>query len=192
LGKKASSVLSSGCPYFWFQSPCSSCLSPFYSVSDNEHSNHPSNPDSLRGKISYHPTVKPSERPVLRSSQDIYELLTDNHVFCPETIEHWEFFKVILLNNASKILGVMHLSEGGMDSTVVDIRHIIQGAILSNAKGLVLCHNHPSGNCNPSVQDDAMTQQVKQACTFFSIRILDHLIITSNAYYSCADEGRIE
>jgi len=86
----------------------------------------------------------------------------------------------------------MHLSEGGTDGTVADVSHIMQGAILSNAKALVLCHNHPSGNCTPSVQDDTLTQRVKQACTLFSIRILDHLIISPYVYYSYADEGRIE
>ena len=143
-------------------------------------------------KISYRPTVKPNERPVLRSSQDIYRLLTDSQVFSPDAIEHREFFKALLLNSANRMLGVMHLSEGGTDSTVVDISHIMQGAILANTKALVLCHNHPSGNCNPSAQDDIITNQVKQACTLFSIRILDHLIISPYAYYSYADEGRIE
>jgi DNA repair protein RadC len=148
-------------------------------------------PTVCKVKISYNPTVKPSERPVLRSSQDIFRLLTDSHVFNPDTIEHREFFKVLLLNNSNRMLGVMHLSEGGMEGTVVDVRHIMQGSILSNATGLVLCHNHPSGYCIPSEQDDAVTQKVKQACTLFSIRILDHLIISPYSYYSYADEGRI-
>ena len=143
-------------------------------------------------KISYNPTVKPSERPVLRSSQEIFRLLTDSHVFSPDTIEHREFFKILLLNKANRMLGVMHLSEGSMDGTVIDVRHIMQGSILSNAAGLVLCHNHPSGNCTPSAQDDTVTHQVKQACALFSIRILDHLIISPYSYYSYADEGRIE
>jgi DNA repair protein RadC len=142
-------------------------------------------------QISYRPKVKPGERPVLCNSQDIYRLLTDRHVFSPNTVEHRDFFKVILLNNANRMLGIMHLSEGGTDGTTVDIRHIMQGAILSNAKALVLCHNHPSGNCIPSAQDDSVTTNVKQACALFSIRILDHLIISPYTYYSYADEGRM-
>jgi DNA repair protein RadC len=142
--------------------------------------------------ISFRPKVKPSERPVLRSSEDIYRLLTENQVFNSDTIEHREFFKVLLLNRANRLLGVMHISEGGMDGTVVDVRHIMQGAILANATGLVLCHNHPSGNCIPSEQDNTITHQIKQACTFLLIRLLDHLIISPYSYYSYADEGRIE
>lgn len=139
-------------------------------------------------KISYRPTVKLCQRPVLSSSVDIYRLLIDSHVFSPDAIEHREFFKVLLLNNANRLLGIMHLSEGSIDGTVVDIRHIMQGAILANATGLVLCHNHPSGNCQPNAQDNSVTQKVKQACSLFSILILDHLIITPYAYYSYADE----
>ncbi|MDR0796887.1 MAG: JAB domain-containing protein [Tannerella sp.] len=141
--------------------------------------------------ISYRPKVKPSERPVIRNSQDIYRLLTDSRVFSPDTIEHREFFKAVLLNRAGRALGVMHISEGGISETVVDIRHIMQGAILANASSLVLAHNHPAGNCTPSREDDTITQRVKQACTLFSIKVLDHLIITPYAYYSYADEGRI-
>ena len=142
--------------------------------------------------ISYRPRVKPSERPVLCSSRDIYRLLSDNRVFSPDTIEHREFFKVLLLNRANRLLGVMHLSEGSAIGTTVDVRHIMQGAILANATGLVLCHNHPSGNCIPSTQDDSLTKQIKAACTLFSIQLLDHLIVSPYSYYSYADEGRID
>jgi len=142
-------------------------------------------------QISYRPTVKPGERPVLQCSEDIYRLLINSHVFNLDAIEHREFFKVLLINTANRLLGIMHLSEGSIDGTAVDIRHIMQGAILANATRLVLCHNHPSGNCKPSIQDDAITQQVKQACILFSIHILDHLIITPYNYYSYADEGQI-
>ena len=142
-------------------------------------------------KISYLPKVKPSERPALCSSKDIYRLLVYNHVFDPDTIEHREFFKILLLNTANRLLGIMNLSEGGVEGTIADIRHIMQGAILANASALVMCHNHPSGNCNPSIQDDSLTQRVQQACTLFSIKVLDHLIITPYSYYSYADEGNI-
>jgi DNA repair protein RadC len=141
--------------------------------------------------ISYRPKVKPSERPSLCSSQEIFRLLTGNQVFNPDTIEHREFFKVLLLNKSNRLLGVMHHSEGSMDGTVVDVRHIMQAAILANAAGLILCHNHPSGNCIPSAQDNKITQQIKQACALFSIHILDHLIISPYTYYSYADEGQI-
>jgi DNA repair protein RadC len=103
-------------------------------------------------KINYQPKVKPSERPKISGPANIYSLLMGNGIFTPDTIEHREFFKVILLNNAKKLLGIIHLSEGSVSHTVVDVRHIMQAVILSNATGIVLCHNHPSGNLQPSPQ----------------------------------------
>ncbi|MDR1865547.1 MAG: JAB domain-containing protein [Bacteroidales bacterium] len=142
-------------------------------------------------KISYRPAVKPSERPLLNNSSGIYKLLVENEVFDPSTIEYREFFKVLLLNSANRLLGITHLSEGCIDQTIVDIRHIMQAAILANATGIVLCHNHPSGNLQPSPPDDSMTENVRKACNIFSIRLTDHLIISSENYYSYADEGRL-
>jgi DNA repair protein RadC len=142
-------------------------------------------------KITYSPKVKPSERPLLNSSSGIYKLLVENEVFDPLTIEYREFFKVLLLNSANRLLGITHLSEGCIDQTIVDIRHIMQAAILANATGIVLCHNHPSGNLQPSLSDDRMTEKVREACNIFSIRLTDHLIISSENYYSYADEGRL-
>jgi DNA repair protein RadC len=142
-------------------------------------------------KISYHPVVKSSERPVLKSSSDIYKMLVDNRVFPPETIEYKEYFKIILFNQACKMLGISHISEGGTSHVSVDVRHIMQAAILSHATGMVLCHNHPSGSCNPSCQDDLITKKIKDACKIMDINILDHLIISAENYYSYADEGRI-
>jgi DNA repair protein RadC len=142
-------------------------------------------------KISYRPKVRPSERPKITCSKDIYILLTENGVFDPEAIEHREFFKLLLLNNAGRLLGITHLSEGGTNEVIVDIRHIMQAAILANATGIVLCHNHPSGNLKPSVADDKMTEKVKAACAIFGISLTDHLVLSSESYYSYADEGSI-
>ena len=142
-------------------------------------------------KISYQPKVKSSKRPFLNSSVNIYRFLMENEVFPPETIEYKEYFKVMLLNNARKLLGVIHLSEGSIDGTMVDVRHIMQAAILANASGLIICHNHPSGSCRPSLQDDIITTKVQTACNLFGIKLMDHLVITAESYYSYADEGKI-
>ncbi|MDR0700237.1 MAG: JAB domain-containing protein [Tannerella sp.] len=142
-------------------------------------------------KINYCPKVKPSERPVLKKSADIYKMLIDRCVFPPETIEYKEYFKIILFNQACKVLGISHISEGGTNQVLVDIKHIMQAAILSNATGMTLCHNHPSGNCNPSHQDDLITKKIKDACNIMDITVLDHIIISPENYYSYADEGRI-
>jgi DNA repair protein RadC len=142
-------------------------------------------------KINYSPKVKLSQRPDISCSKDIYRLLTENSVFDPATIEHREFFKVLLLNSANKLLGVTHLSEGSTSEVVVDVRHIMQAAILANATGIALCHNHPSGNLQPSAADDRITLKIKKACELMDISLTDHLVISSEKYYSYADEGRI-
>jgi DNA repair protein RadC len=142
-------------------------------------------------QISYRPQVRPSERPTITCPADMYRILTENGVFAPDVIEHREFFKVLLLNRANRLLGITHLSEGGIHEAVVDVRHIMQAAILSNASQIALCHNHPSGNLQPSAADDRITMKIKNACELMDISLTDHLVISSESYYSYADEGRI-
>ena len=112
-------------------------------------------------------------------------------VYDPDTIELKEYFKVILLNQANKVLGVHHLSTGGVDGTYCDVRNVLQVALLTNAVGLILSHNHPSGNTTPSVGDRKLTTAIKQACDVMNLRLLDHLIVTPESYYSFTDEGLI-
>lgn len=141
-------------------------------------------------KLTYKNKVKTSERPVVKSSRDIYKLLI-NSVFDSETIDYRESLKLILLNRAGCVLGVHTVSEGGLAETSADIRIILQAAILGNASGIILSHNHPSGNLNPSVQDDLLTQRLHKAAKLMDISLLDHIIVTSEGYYSYADEGRL-
>lgn len=139
-------------------------------------------------QLSYEPKVKPSERLHIKNSQDIYNFLIE-HVFDKRTIEHKEFFYAVLLNRSNKVLGVHLISEGGLNSTVVDIRLIMQSAILSNSSGIILCHNHPSGLLMCSNQDRCLTHKVKEACKLFDFTLLDHLVVTTEGYYSFTDEG---
>lgn len=141
-------------------------------------------------KLTYSTKVKSSERAVIKTSKDAYTLLLE-HIYDPDTIEHKEYFKVILLNRSSKVLGVSHISEGGINETSADIRIIMQAAILGNASGIILSHNHPSGSIQPSWQDDQLTDRVNKATKLFNISLLDHIIITDSGFYSYADEGRI-
>ena len=140
-------------------------------------------------KLSYKTKQKASERPKVLSSESVYKVLLN--CFDADTIEFREYFKVLLLNRANRVLGVFNVSEGGISETVVDIRLILQSAILSNASGIILSHNHPSGNIQPSKADDMITNRIKSACELMNINVLDHVIITSESYYSYADEGRI-
>lgn len=141
-------------------------------------------------KITYHPKVKASERLRIYSSADVYKLLIDNF-YNKDTIEHTELFKVVLLNQANKVLKVISISEGGISETTADIRIILQAAILSNASRITLSHNHPSGNIQPSIEDKSLTQRVKESAKITRIGLLDHIIISNYAYYSFTDEGLI-
>lgn len=127
----------------------------------------------------------------INSAKDIRKLLI-NRVYDEETIGYKETFKVLLLNNANKIIGYTTISEGGLTSTIVDVRVIMQTALVSNASSIILTHNHPSGNTHPSCQDDNLTKKIKAACEIMDIRLLDHIIVTPyDSYYSYCDEGRI-
>jgi len=100
---------------------------------------------------------------------------------------------MLLLNRANKVLGITTISEGGLSGTVTDIRLIFQYAIKGNASGIIVAHNHPSGNQNPSESDLKITQKIKEAGNLLDIQLLDHIILTpeSEIYRSLADEGQI-
>lgn len=83
------------------------------------------------------------------------------------------------------------ISEGGISETTADIRIILQAAILSKASGIIFSHNHPSGNIQPSGDDNRLTQRVKEAANIMKISLLDHLIVSNETYYSFTDEGLI-
>jgi len=140
--------------------------------------------------LTYKSKVKASERYKISSSKDAFELLVNNF-YSEDTIEHNESFKIILLNQGNKVLGVSSIAEGGISATVADTRIIMQAAILANASSIILSHNHPSGNTNPSSNDNRVTEDVKKACEIMQITLLDHLIVTAENYFSYADEGKI-
>lgn len=106
-------------------------------------------------------------------------------------IEYTEEFKVIYTNRANEPLGIYHLSKGGISATLVDIKILMAIALKSAASGILIAHNHPSGNLNPSSQDLALTKKIKNACEMLDIKLLDHIILTANAYTSLADSGHI-
>lgn len=127
----------------------------------------------------------------LCTSKEIHQLLK-KRVFDEDTIGYKETFKVLLLNNSNKVIGYTNISEGGLTSTIVDVRVIMQTALVSNATTILLAHNHPSGNTHPSGQDDNLTRKIKSACELLDIRLLDHIIVTPyESYYSYQDEGRL-
>jgi DNA repair protein RadC len=124
----------------------------------------------------------------LTCSNDAYIYFRDNYE--DGKIGHIEQFYLLLLNRNNRVLGIQKVSEGGVAGTVVDPKIILQAALLSNASAIILCHNHPSGNLNPSSQDVEITNKVKQAARFMDISVNDHLIITPEGqFYSFADNG---
>jgi DNA repair protein RadC len=102
-----------------------------------------------------------------------------------------EVFAVLFLNRANKINHFEIVSEGGITGTVADPRVILKKALEENAVSLVLCHNHPSGSLRPSRADEELTYKIKEAARYFDIKVLDHLIVSDEGYYSFADEGLI-
>ena len=100
-----------------------------------------------------------------------------------------EVFAVVFLNRANKINHYEIISEGGITGTVADPRIILKKALQHEAVSLVLCHNHPSGNLKPSRQDQELTLKIKEAAQFFDIKILDHIIVSEDGYFSFADDG---
>ena len=100
-----------------------------------------------------------------------------------------EVFAVLFLNRSNKINHFQIISEGGITGTVADPRIILKRALEENAVSLILCHNHPSGSLKPSRSDEELTQKIKEASRFFDIKVLDHLIVSEDGYFSFADEG---
>lgn len=138
--------------------------------------------------LSYKSKVPPSQRPKIACSRDAYKLFNDS--WDQNTIEHAEEFKILLMNRSNAVLGLLPISKGGISGTVTDVRIILQAAIIANASGLIVCHNHPSGNLNPSESDSKITQKIKEAGNLMDIQLLDHLILApEDGYYSFADNG---
>jgi len=126
------------------------------------------------------------QRPAMTGSRDAADIV----IPLLRDLEH-ESFCVLYLNQANKLLGHELISSGGLTGTVADIRIILKKALLHNASGLILAHNHPSGNLRPSHADRELTRKVKTAAEYMEIRLLDHMIVAGTAFLSMQDEGMI-
>jgi DNA repair protein RadC len=124
--------------------------------------------------------------PQIRSSKDVAD------IFQPllSDLSHEEFW-ILFLNRSNKVINRMKLSQGGVSGTVTDVRLVMKEAIECLASGIIVCHNHPSGNLNPSESDSKITQKIKEAGSLLDIQLLDHLIISDMDYYSFADNGML-
>ncbi len=124
------------------------------------------------------------KRRSIKTSKDVYELLQVKL----SDLDHEQFF-VLYLNFSNEIIELTQLSIGGRHSTIADAKRIFQQALRCAATGLILCHNHPSGHCKPSTQDQALTKDIKEFAKLIDMKLLDHVIFTDNGYFSFADEG---
>jgi DNA repair protein RadC len=138
-------------------------------------------------QLSYKSKIKASDRPVVTNSRSVFELLKE--IWDEDSIELYESFKVLFLNKSHRVIGMYPLSTGGISGTVADPRLIYIAALKIAACGIILAHNHPSGGLNPSRADIDLTEKIKMAGKLLDIIVLDHLIITPEAYYSFADQG---
>lgn len=135
---------------------------------------------------------KTEEHPVqyetITASRDAAELF---RTLFRDEIGIFESVFCIYLNQKNKIIGWRKISQGGITSSVVDVRLVLVPALNCLATGFIMCHNHPSGNLNPSAEDRKITDQLKEVGKIMNVQLLDHLILSENSYFSFADEGLI-
>lgn len=119
-------------------------------------------------------------------SKDIYNLFQP--LMCD--LDREEFW-VLLLNQATKLIDRVRISTGGIDGTYADVRTILREALLQRATQIAVVHNHPSGNAHPSQQDKTLTGHIRNAADTMNIRLIDHVIVCEDKFYSFADEGML-
>ena len=137
-------------------------------------------------KITYRNKQKFSEMKKICNSMNAFDLLSS---IWSDQIDYKEEFLVLCLNRSNKALGYSIISSGGISGTVADPKIIFQVALKSNASNIILAHNHPSGNPQPSESDMKLTKKIRQAGEMLDLPVLDHIILTSESYFSFADEG---
>ena len=142
---------------------------------------------NIKISVSFDKKVKTSELYKITSSKDIANLL--RKVFNADTFLWSEEFIILCLNNSNKVIGFYKVSAGGITGTVVDIRMIYTIALKSCAVSIIVAHNHPSGKLMASDADKSITKKIKEAGEILDIKLLDHIILTDESYYSFQDEG---
>lgn len=124
------------------------------------------------------------QKPKIASSKDVFNMI---HPILGD-LPHEEFW-ILILNRSNHVIDKIRISQGGISGTVIDARLILKFAIEKFASGIILCHNHPSGNTEPSEPDKKITHKIQNAANFMEINVLDHIIIADKHFFSFADEG---
>jgi len=138
-------------------------------------------------KVCYQPKFNTNERPKINQSKDAFNILFNN--WNQGRIEMTEQFFILLLNRANKVIGMTQISSGGFSGTVVDPKLVFGIALKCCASSIILCHNHPSGNLQPSQEDLQMTRKLAEVGRLLDLMVLDHIILTKRGYFSFGDEG---
>ncbi len=139
--------------------------------------------------LTYKVKVPKDQWPRIISSTDAFKLLLPHY---DDQLDTRELFLILALNRSNRVIGVYHVSSGGISGTVVDIKIIFATLLLAGASGVILSHNHPSGNTQPSNEDLTITGQIEKAAKILGITLYDHVIISSDKhFFSFADEGYI-
>jgi DNA repair protein RadC len=141
-----------------------------------------------KNRIVYSKKIKNEDRPKISKSQDAVDVFRE---LWSSQIEVREEFIVLLVDRSNRVLGYQLLSKGGMTGTVADIKLIYSVALESLASSIIIAHNHPSGNIQPSASDLQLTKKIQEAGKYIDITLLDHIILTKESHYSFADEGRM-
>ena len=129
---------------------------------------------------------KVEEKPVIKSSLDVVNLMQNKIAY----LDHEELW-VIYLNQSSRILGVAQINKGGIASTEVDVRIVLQQAVVKKSTQIILCHNHPSGSIRPSKADIQLTEKTRKAAYLLDVVLVDHIIIHRERYFSFVEEGML-
>lgn len=122
----------------------------------------------------------------IKCSEDVFKLMSPVMM----DLDHEEFW-CVMLNNANVVTDRILISSGGITETTVDVRMLMRRAILCKACGIIISHNHPSGNVSPSIHDCKITDKINNAAGLLGIKLFDHVIVVADGYYSFADEGRL-
>lgn len=137
-------------------------------------------------QISYKPVAKMNTLNKITGSSQAADILRQAW---SDDIEHHESVYIICLAHSGRVLGVKMISSGGISSCIIDPKIVFQTALAANASSIILAHNHPSGTLEPSKADKDITEKIKNGGKFLEISVLDHIILTDDAYYSFADNG---
>ena len=142
----------------------------------------------LREVTAVYKTVGSIQNVKISSAKDVNDYIRTVY---PVAINIREAMVVLYLNNSNRTVGYSVASIGGITGTLVDVRLILRDALLTQSTAIILVHNHPSGNLQPSQADISITEKVMNAALLMDIKLIDHLIITENQFFSFADEGKL-